>query len=170
MYNTTIFEQTYFWPLFVTFEVTALVGKRCFLKNSNEFRLFIYWSNFRTAEIGQILILVIKALLEQTLTINLQLYQPLTYSTLYPAYPLLHLPSTLSTFNSINLQLIIPSTLPTPYSSYLLWSSSSPPLPPPLSSWALLPPPLSACVRSGGSPPSSGRSSWAGAAPAHTPA
>ena len=70
MYNTTIFEKTYFWPLFVTFDVTALVGKRCFLQNSNEFRLFIYWSNFRTAEIGQPLILVKKALLEQTLNIR----------------------------------------------------------------------------------------------------
>ena len=54
-------------PLFVTFEVMALVGKQSFLKNSNEFRLFIYWSNFRTAEIGQTLILVKKAVLEQTL-------------------------------------------------------------------------------------------------------
>ena len=67
MYNTTIFEKIYFWPLFVTFEVTALVGKRFYLKNSNEFRLFIYWSNFRTAEIGQTLVLVKKALFEQTL-------------------------------------------------------------------------------------------------------
>ena len=58
--NTTIFEKIYFWPLFVTFEVTALVGKLCFVKNSNEFCLFIYWSNFWTAEIGQTLILVKK--------------------------------------------------------------------------------------------------------------
>ena len=70
MYNTTIFEKIYFSPLFMTFEVTALVGKRCFLKNLNEFRLFIYWSNFRTAEIGQTLTSVKKGLLEQTLTLN----------------------------------------------------------------------------------------------------
>ena len=56
--NTTFLEKIYFWPLFMSFEVTTLVGKQCFLKNSNEFRLFIYWSNFRTAEIGQTLILV----------------------------------------------------------------------------------------------------------------
>ena len=68
MYNTTIFDNIYFLPLFVTFEVTALIGKRCFLKNSNEFKLFIYWSNFSTAEVWQTLILVKKALLEQTLS------------------------------------------------------------------------------------------------------
>ena len=55
----------------MTFGVTALVVKRCFWKNLNEFRLFIYRSNFRTAEIRQTLILVKKALLEQTLICTL---------------------------------------------------------------------------------------------------
>ena len=77
MYNTTIFEKLYFLPLFVTFEVTALVGKQCFLKNSNELCLFIYWSNFRTAEIGQTLILVKKDLIQQTLTSTLIIFQVL---------------------------------------------------------------------------------------------
>ena len=89
MYNTTIFEQIYFWPLFVSFEL----GKRWFFFNSNEFRLFIYWSNFRSAEIGQTLILVKKALLEQTLNFNQNL--PYWFSTIV-SHKLLYL-STIKT-------------------------------------------------------------------------
>ena len=44
----------------MTYKVTVLVEKKIWLKNSNEFCLFISWSNFRTAEIGQTLILVKK--------------------------------------------------------------------------------------------------------------
>ena len=44
----------------MTYKVTVLVEKKIWLKNSNEFCLFTSWSNFKTAEIGQTLILVKK--------------------------------------------------------------------------------------------------------------
>ena len=75
--------QLYLKKLFLTFSCDLLghgAGRKwCFLKNSNEFSLFIYWSNFRSAEIGQTLILVKKALLEQTLTLRYEIQLPLQF-------------------------------------------------------------------------------------------
>ena len=41
MYNMTIFEKIYFWPLFVTFEVTALVENDVFWKIQMNF-VYLY--------------------------------------------------------------------------------------------------------------------------------